>query len=251
MARSGDVRRLATAGAMLVLVGALGGCVETTQQKNARAQLQDDRLLASRSSVHVMRQDANIAVLKVRTLRSLGRGAVAATLRNDDGRPVSDLPLSVGLYTPGGHATYLNRQPELPYFQTHIAGIGGKAEATWVFSSASPIPAGRVFVRVGSPAIPLDRSVTQLPAIVSSVTSVRSSGRDRTTVSGQIENRSEAPQDGLEVYAYALSGDRLVAAGTAPLDSLDSGATQAVQVPLVGKPGSSAVHLEIPPTNLR
>ena len=53
------------------------------------------------------------------------------------------------------------------------------------------------------------------------------------------------------MYAYALAGDRLVAAGTAPLDSLDSGATQAVQVPLVGKPGSSAVHLEIPPTNLR
>ena len=53
------------------------------------------------------------------------------------------------------------------------------------------------------------------------------------------------------MYAYALSGDRLVAAGTAPLDSLGSGATQAVQVPLVGQPGSSAVHLETPPTNLR
>ena len=251
MVRSGDVRRLATAGAMLVLVGALGGCVETTQQKNARAQLQDDRLLASRSSVHVMRQDANIAVLKVRTLRSLGRGAVAATLRNDDGRPVSDLPLSVGVYTPGGHTTYLNRQPELPYFQTHIAGIGGKAEATWVFSSASPIPAGRVFVRVGSPAIPLDRSVTQLPAIASSVTSVRSRGLDRTTVSGQIENHSEAPQDGLEVYAYALSGDRLVAAGTALVESLGAGAKQAVQIALLGSPGPSAVRLETPPTNVR
>ena len=249
--RSGDVRRLATAGAMLVLVATFGGCVETTQQKNARAQLQDDRLLASRSSVHVTRPDPNIAVLNVRPLRGPAGGAIAVTLRNEGARPVSDLPLSMGVQTRGGHITYLNRQPELPYFQTHIAGVGGKAEATWVFTSASSIPNGRVFVRVGVPAIPVDKAVTKLPAITPSLTSLRSRGRDRATVGAQIENRSEAPQDGLEVYAYALSGDRLVAAGTAPLDSLDSGATQAVQVPLVGKPGSSAVHLEIPPTNLR
>ena len=182
MARSGDVRRLATAGVMLALVGTLGGCVETTQQKNARAQLQDDRLLASRSSVHVTRPDPNVAVLNVRALRSPAGGAIAVTLRNDGGRPVSDLPLSVGVRTPAGHTTYLNGQPELPYFQTHIAGIGGKAEATWVFSSASPIPAGRVFVRVGAPAIPVDKAVAKLPAITSSLTSVRSTGRDRVTL---------------------------------------------------------------------
>jgi hypothetical protein len=236
---------------MLLLVGSLGGCVETTQQKNARAQLQDDRLLASRSSVHVTRPDPNVAVINVRTLRSPAGGAVAVTLRNDDSRPVSDLPLSVGVHTRAGSTAYLNAAPELPYFQTHIAGIGGRAEATWVFSSTSPIPSGRVFVRVGAPAIPVAKAITQLPAIASSVTSVRSRGRDRATVSGRITNRSEAPQDGLEVYAYALSGDRLVAAGTALLDSLGSGATQVAKVPLVGNPGSSAVHLETPPTNLR
>jgi hypothetical protein len=87
--------------------------------------------------------------------------------------------------------------------------------------------------------------------IASSATSVRTRARDRATVSGQITNRSEAPQDGLEVYAYALSGDRIVAAGATLLESLGAGATQAVQVPLVGSPGLSAVHLETPPTNLR
>jgi hypothetical protein len=236
---------------MLVLVGTLGGCVETTQQKNARAQLQDDRLLASRSSVQVTRPDPSIAVLKLRTLRSPAGGAIAVTLRNDGGRLVRDLPLSVGVYTRGGHTTYLNRQPELPYFQTHIAGIAGEAEATWVFSSASPIPAGRVFVRVGAPTIPVDKAVTQLPAIALSVTAVRSLGRGRAAVNGVIENHSEAPQDGLEVYAYALSGDRLLAAGTAPLESLGAGAKQAVRIALLGSPGSTAVHLESPPTNLR
>jgi hypothetical protein len=53
------------------------------------------------------------------------------------------------------------------------------------------------------------------------------------------------------VYAYALSGDRLLAAGTAPLESLGAGAKQAVRIALLGSPGSTAVHLESPPTNLR
>jgi hypothetical protein len=236
---------------MLLLVGALGGCVETTQQKNARAQLQDDRLLASRSSVRVSRPDPNVAVLKVRALRTPARGAIAVTLRNDGSRPVSDLPLSVGVHTPAGRTAYLNGQPELPYFQTHIGGIGGRAEATWVFSSTTPIPTGRVFVRVGAPAIPVGEAVTQLPAIASSVTAVRSREHDRATVSGQIDNHSEAPQDGLEVYAYALSGDRLVAAGNALLESVGAGAKQAVQISVLGNPGSAAVHLETPPTTLR
>ena len=83
------------------------------------------------------------------------------------------------------------------------------------------------------------------------MTSVRSRGHDRATVSGQIDNHSEAPQDGLEVYAYALSGDRLVAAGTALLESVGAGAKQAVQIAVLGNPGSTAMHLETPPTNVR
>jgi hypothetical protein len=236
---------------MLLLVGSLGGCVETTQQKNARAQLQDGRLLAGRSSVQVTRPDPNVAVMNVRTLRSPAGGAIAVTLRNDGERPVSDLPVSVGLSTPAGRTTYLNRQPELPYFQTHVAAIAGKAEATWVFTSSRALSSGRAFARVGPPTVPVDRAVNRLPAITSSVTSVRSRGRDRAIASGQITNHSEAPQDGFEVYAYALSGDRLVAAGATLLDSLGSGATRVVRIPLVGTPGSSAVHLETPPTNLR
>src|SRR5262249_11383222 len=159
--------------------------------------------------------------------------------------------VSVGVSTPGGRSTYLNRQPELPYFRTHIAGFAGKAQATWVFTSSHPLPSGRAFARVGPPTVPVDRAVSRLPAIAPSVTSGRSRGRDRAIVSGQVTNNSETPQDGFEVYAYALSGERLVAAGAALLDSLGSGATRVVKIPLVGNPGSSAVHLETPPTNLR
>jgi hypothetical protein len=249
--RSGDVRRYATAAALLLLAGGLAGCVETTQQKNARADLQAERLLASRSSAHVTRQDPNIAVLKVRILRNRGGVAVAVTLRNDSSSPVSDLPISVGIKTAAGRTSYLNRRPELPYFQTHIAGVAGKAQATWVFSRSRPAPNGRPFARVGSPAIVTGTDVTHLPPIASSVTSVSPRGHGRAVASAQIANRSDISQAEVEVYAYAISGDRLVAAGTAVVESLGSGAKRAVQIPLLGNPGSGVVQLQTPPTNLR
>lgn len=249
--RSGDVRRYATAAALLLLAGGLSGCAETTQQKNARAELLDERLLASRSSMHVTRQDPSIAVLKVRILRSRGGVAVAVTLRNDSARPVSDLPISVGIKTAAGRVSYLNQRPELPYFQTHIAGVAGNAQATWVFASRRPAPNGRPFARVGSPAIVTGADVTQLPPIASSVTAVSPRGHARALASAQIANRSDISQAELEVYAYAISGDSLVAAGTATVENLRSGAKRAVQIPLLGSPGSSAVQLQTPPTNLR
>jgi hypothetical protein len=235
---------------MLLLAGALVGCVETTQQKNARVQLQDDRLLASRSPVRVMRTDPGVTVLAVRILRTPAGTAIAATLRNDSARPVSDLPVSVGVQTSSGRLTYLNRQPELPYFETHVAGVAGKGQTTWVFTTARRAPAGRGFARVGVGALAVDRRVTQLPAIASSVTSVGRAGQ-RGTAAGQITNRSGVSQTGLQVYAYALSGPRLVAAGTASVGALDSGAQTAVRIPLLGDPGASALQLQTPPTNLR
>jgi hypothetical protein len=236
---------------MLLLVGVLSGCVETTQQKNARVALRDERLLASRSAVRVTRSDPNVTVLAVRMLRRPAGTAIAVTLRNDSSRPVSDLPISVGVTTPAGRTSYLDQQPELPYFQTHIAGVGAGALATWAFSSTRPAPSGRAFARVGASAVASDKAATSLPAIVSSVTSVRPSRSDHAIVTAVVTNRSRVSQDGLEVYAYALSGDRLIAAGAAPLDSLDGEAKKSLQIPLLGDPGAGAVHLVIPPTNFQ
>jgi hypothetical protein len=236
---------------MLLLAGALTGCVETTQEKNARLQLQDDRLLASRSPVRVTSPDPNVNVLKVRTLRARSGTAVAVTLRNEGTRPVSDLPISVTVKTRSGRIAYLNGQPELAYFQTHVAGVAGSAEATWVFTTQNRAPAGAVFARVGAGVIPIDSGVTKLPMIASSVTSVRSAGSDSAIGTAQVSNRSGVAQAGLVIYAYATSGERLLTAGTASAANLGSGARTSVQIPLLGSSHPASLQLQIPPTNLR
>ena len=236
---------------MLLLASILTGCVETTQEKNARLQLQDDRLLASRSAVRVSSPDPNVSVVAVRTLRASSGTAVAVTLRNDGTRPVSDLPISVGVKTRSGRIAYLNGQAELAYFQTHLAALAGGAETTWVFTTPSRAPAGAVFARVGASAIPIDRAVTRLPVIGSSVTSVRPAGRDRAIAAAEVSNSSGVAQAGLVIYAYATSGERLLGAGTVLVVNLDSGARTAVQIPLLGTSNPASLQLQIPPTNLR
>jgi len=74
--------------------------------------------------------------------------------------------------------------------------------------------------------------------------------RDRRKVA-EIVNSSSISQPELEVYAYALAGSRLLAGGSAPLRSLESGARSTLEIPLLGDPGSSPVQLQAPPTNLR
>ena len=249
--RSGDLRRYATAAVLVPLAGGLAGCVETTQQKNARVDLQDKRVFASRRSVHVSRQDPNIAVRGVRMLRSRSGVAVAVTLRNEGSTPVSDLPISVGVSGRRRRTSYLNGAPELPYFQTHIAAVAAKGESTWVFSRRRPAPSGRPFARVGAPEIGVAKGVSGLPAIVVKVTSVSRRGHSRAGTVAEIVNSSSISQPELEVYAYALAGSRLLAAGSAPLRSLESGARSTLEIPLLGDPGSSPVQLQAPPTNLQ
>ncbi|HEY2397947.1 MAG TPA: hypothetical protein VGH78_03045, partial [Solirubrobacteraceae bacterium] len=96
-----------------------------------------------------------------------------------------------------------------------------------------------------------DGGVTRLPAISSSVTSVRSAGREGAIATAQVSNRSGVAQSGLAIYAYATSGGRLLAAGTASVANLDPGARAVVQIPLLGSSGAASLQLQIPPTNLR
>jgi hypothetical protein len=233
---------------MLLLAGALSGCVETTQQKNARAQLQDDRLLATRSPMRVTRTDPSVAVLKVMMLRASGGTAVAVVLRNDSAKPVSDLAINVGVRTPAGRTDYLNREPGLPYFQTHIGGVGAGVQATWVFTSTSTAPAGRAFARIGLASVHPSGGQA-LPLIASSVTTVHRHGP--AVLGAEISNRSDVAQEALQSYAYAVSARGLVAAGAGALGSLGSGAAKALHLRLLGDPGSNPVNVETPPTNLQ
>jgi len=232
----------------LLLIGTLTGCVQTTEQKSARAKLAADRLLAGQQPLRVTDPDPDVSVLRVTAVGTGGRTAIVVTLRNRSRRVLSDLPILIGETTPTGGTTYLDDQPALAYFQTHVGAVGAGRTVIWVSTSARPPkPGGRLFARVGSPAVTDQAGAASLPLLTMSVAGLPSHGAVLVTVT----NHSSVTQSGLVVYASATSAGVLSAGGRASLSELDGDAHSTVRIDLIGRPAGGAVSAQAPPVNLR
>jgi hypothetical protein len=171
-------------------------------------------------------------------------------LQNLTARPLTDLPISVGLRGPGNRKTYLNRTAGIAYYDTHIPALAANATADWVL----PIPrtaakrltkaTGRPFADVGFASEPPSTQVAQLPQIA--VRQRDTNGLARLRL--RLANHSGLPQYGIQVYAVATHEGRYVAAGRASIDDLGAGASSTVRLTLLGKPRRGSVQLSAPPT---
>lgn len=246
MAPSAD-RRLRTGVAVALLApAALAGC-DTTQRQNVRAKLRAEREIASRVPVRVTRAHPQVRVTGVTLLRHGGRPTVVVDLRSSAPRPLTDLPIVVGLRSAAGHETALNRRGGLGWFQTHVPAIPAHGSITWVFSGRRPAAAtGRPFARVGLPSAPILTHAASLPAI--EAVGAASGGGREGKARVRVRNRSDVPQYGLQVYALARSAGRYVAAGKASLVHLGTGASATVAVALTRRVEPRELRFHAVPT---
>jgi hypothetical protein len=223
---------------VVTLIGSLSAC-STTQQQNLRLRLKADRILTSQRSMRVTRPNPDVSVVGVALLSTSTGTAVSVTLRNDEPTPVSDLPISVGVRTSAG-PDYFNRAAGLDYFQTHIGALAAGATTTWVFESMSiKNETGFPFAHVGHPALAADQftlSPRWTPAITATLTGAIA----------RVTNNSKFPQYDLTIYASALTGGRLLAAGVGSVPELDAGDSASVPVQLLGS--APHISLDVPAT---
>lgn len=222
----------------------LSGCV-STQTVASRARLVDARILASQTQTKVTQANASISVGAPAVIRTPTGGAIVVALRNDSARQLTDLPISVGVRTPSGRATYLNRSTTLDYFDSHIAAIGPEARTTWVFTTGAQIARGRVFATVGLPQLhpTLSRS---LPSVAVSLRATPKAGA--LTLKLSIVNRSAIPQYDLPVYAVAMRNGREVSAGQTVVAHLGTRGTTTSTLTLLGSSHYGSLRLIASPT---
>ncbi|MGO9973562.1 MAG: hypothetical protein ACLP01_12310 [Solirubrobacteraceae bacterium] len=234
--------------AALLAAGLLAGCA-TTQQEAARLQLNSARIRASAAAVRVTREDPQLAVGPVELIRGAARCAVLVVIRNRTDRPLSDLPVSVGIRDSRGAPRYLNAIAGLPYFGAHVAGIAAHGTLRWVFTTARLLPAhARPFARVGFAQPGLAPAPRLLPAI--DAVRIRSTalGGDSSELSLVVRNLSGVPQYQLPVYAFVQRGRTYLAAGGAMIAHLASDASTTLRLRLLGASGGARVQVEAPPT---
>lgn len=241
--RSADL--IARSAVVGVAALALCGCV-STQTKNARTLLVNARTLDSESPVRVSAANPSVTVSGIQLVRAGGGLAVAVTVENTLHHPVSDLPISVGLRS-HGRTTYLNGAANLPYFATHVAGIGASARALWVYTTShvpTALAGASAFAVVGDAVKPASTRAASLPRLAVSA----AGGAPRSALRVSVDNASGVPQYGLPVYAIATRNGRAVGAASGSIGQLDGGSSAALRLRLFGTTTGATVQLSAPPT---
>lgn len=239
---------------------AFAGC-DSTQSKNARAELRAKRELASRELPGVVRSDPRLRVERVALVRGEQRGsaAIVVDLRSRASKPLTDVPIAVGVRGRDGRTRLVNAKRHLNWFQTHVPAIPARGSATWVFKGARGIEAGdRAFAKVGRPARPALSSAAALPRIEAFAeapvaapvkASKKGKGPARApTARVVVENPSGVPQYDLQVYALAQRDGRYVAAGKAEVKHLGTGQRATVAIPLAGSARTRPLRVAAIPT---
>lgn len=233
--------RLASAAFAVAVACMLGGCV-TTQQKNARTLLLNARMLASESRVQVRHQNPAVQVAGVTLLSGQGGAAFVVRLRNLTGRPLTDLPISVGTMTASGRR-YYNGRAGSGYYAAHVPALPAGAAVTWVFADRRALR-GRPFATVGTARHPATTRAATLPRL--DATPISESRPDSVRVA--VTNHSGIPQYDIQVYTVAVKQGRSVAAAAATLPRLDGGTTATVALTLIGHSAGAAIHCYAMPT---
>jgi hypothetical protein len=239
--------------ALVVAAVALGGCA-TTQQEAKRLQLNSARIRASQVPTRVAVSGKAVRVTRVALVPGRGGTAFVVQVHNTSARAVSDLPISVGVRVSHKPPRYLNLQSpsEFSYYDAHLPAVAAGATLTWVYATAHRLPArARPFAIVGDVPSVAATPASRLPVIRASASSTtgpvaaKAAGSQLAVV---LRNLSTIPQYQLQVYAYALSGDRYVAAGNLTVPHLGSQARQTSKVPLLGRIDHARLQLEALPT---
>ncbi|MFN8149890.1 MAG: hypothetical protein U0R24_02025 [Solirubrobacterales bacterium] len=231
--------------ALLVPCWFASGCgVTTTQEKDARLEVKAERTVFDPKKIELGEPPAGVELGATTVLRTKDGSAVAVEVSNETDAPVNDVPLAVGVRTDEGKQ-YLNLEKGSSYFETHVPSLAPGEKTTWVYASRDEIPDGQVFAQLGTPADPPLTVADELPDVE---VSQPGKGDDQGRIEVEVSNDSDVPQYEMQLYAWAVDGGELRAAGTAKVAKLEGGQTTTVRLKLTGDPGGAPIEVSAPPT---
>jgi len=243
--------RWAALGVPLAAV-ALAGC-ETSAEKSAQLE-KAAKLHAARNpqqhqqQLTIARTSRFVKAVSSTVLSSSEGHAVVVTLRNSSRRTLRDVPLLLTVRDAHGASIYSNTGPGLAHSLTSVASLPAHGTLAWVDDQVQPtgVPAS-ASARVGE-AAPVAGAP---PALAVKGAQLFEDPVNGIGAEGDIVNRSPIAQSELVVYAVALRGGRIVAAGRALLPQVPASSTTRFQVFFIGEPRGGSLRVSAPPTTFR
>lgn len=248
--RPGALKRalvVAGCGALTVTVSAC----ESTEQESAKIASQEQA--ADSSALKLGAVNRHVHVSEVTLVSGGGRMAVAAKLTSSSTRMQANLPLLLSVTGTGGKVLYTNATPGLEASLQHMPSLAANHSAWWVDDQVlTNQRSAAVKVEVGTGGSSLSSSsARRSSARVSSLTTtaVHIAQQDGVSVlSARLVNRGAPAHSTAAVFAVALKGGRVVAAGRAIVQTgVHQGASTPFQIFLVGNAAGAEVELTAVP----
>jgi len=216
---------------------------QSTEQESAELARVGGAQPAGPAALALGASNRSVRASQVTLVSEPGRLAVAARLTNASARAQANVPLLVTVTGRGGKTLYTNGTGGIEASLQRIALLRGGQSAWWVDDqvlSSQPASAARLRAGTGSSGagaggIAVSTSAPQI---------TRQGGV--ATLAASLVNRSSTAHSKVPVYAVAVRGGRVVAAGRAVVPILPGhpGASVTFQIVLVGNPAGASLQLD-------
>jgi hypothetical protein len=255
------VRRLLATAVFGALALGLSAC-ESTESESAKLGREGAKLIAGAGTVGLGASNSQVHVGQVALVQGSGRVAAAVQLTNTGAAPQVNVPVLIDVRGAKGASLYRNNtqglEPSLqamPLLEAHrpawwvddqvlAAGALSSVQVRVGVSRASSAGANVRPGKTGSlPAVPIASSAVQVKVV-----GLGDEGLAGPYMTGTVVNRSGVAQHNMPIFAVALRGGRVVAAGRALVPSLSaspSARPTSFRIYFVGSPAGA--HIELTP----
>jgi hypothetical protein len=229
--------------AAAVLAIALTGC-ESTEQESAQIAKRLGRQTADAAVTQIKTTNSAVSVRSAQIVRSKAGIAAAIELKNTSGKAEADIPILITAYDAGGKAVYSNATVGVSSPLGELSLIGPGATVWWVdpnvlASGGAPV---RVSARIGA------STATAPTTFLSTNGFGTGSSFIGSFISGRASNAGGTVAADVTLYAVALEGSRVVAAGQSLVPTLAAHGASTFQVGVIGNPkGATYVVTAVPP----
>jgi hypothetical protein len=208
---------------------ALAGC-ETTQQKSAQIAKRDANQTADAQQTKIGAASKTIKVDQAQLVHTSSGTAAAIQLTNLSSQAQAHIPIILTAYDAAGKAVYSNNTVGADVPSGELTLLGPRATVWWVNSNVlagagTPV---RVSAQIGAGKTPATTPALSVSRLSSGSNFVGA------FISGRARNGSTKAQSQVTIYAVALDGTRVTAAGEDIVPSIGAGSSATFQVTVTG-----------------
>lgn len=244
--------RAVVALAGLAAIAALSSGCQSTQSRSAELGENGDKLLEA-EDISITRQSASVKVLSATVVAGEDTSTVAVELENESQTGLINVPIQIDVLDNKGKSLFKNDAAGTDPTLVGVPVIGPGATVWWVHDqvfapTASP---ASVKVEVGDAPEPFP----DIPEVTVSEPKLEAdsvSGLAEAT--GTVENESAEDLKAVYVYAVAIKGGKVVAAGRGAIDKLRADAKKPDEYHIfftAGDPDGAEIHVSATPTFLK